>query len=197
MYLLLTFCTIFNKVNKKIKTNTKKELWISYWSLRTFAGLLKLLALVSVWGNVSCFEKILGHANRHWFAYPQPVFKTLCNDLALQFRGDFTSLYDLDINHFDLFQRRAHALSNKDKSVRCIPIDVLKIKSINSFKYKVELLCRNLDFDRDDPDSEPFKVAMCFMMYKFHLMRLNVSCGLIKKCVGCLTYTFLYKKGAQ
>jgi hypothetical protein len=108
------------------------------------------------------FEKILGHANRHWFAYPQPVFKTLCNDLALQFRGDFTSLYDLDINHFDLFQRRAHALSNKDKSVRCIPIDVLKIKSINSFKYKVELLRRNLDFDRDDPDSEPFKVAMCY-----------------------------------
>ena len=108
------------------------------------------------------FEKILGHANRHWFAYSQPVFMTLCNDLALQFRGDFTSLDDLNIDHFDLFQRRAHALSNKDKSVRCIPIDVLKIKSINSFKYKVELLRKNLNFDRDNPESQPFNVAMCY-----------------------------------
>ena len=46
-------------------------------------------------------EKLLERSNQVWFAFPQEVFKEMCNDLSSRIQGDYMCVNDLFIEGSD------------------------------------------------------------------------------------------------
>jgi hypothetical protein len=128
-------------------------------------GLCKYIKIACIGNRIRrrlFMEKLLAKANRCWFAYPDDVYKKMCNELSSQFINDHLSVDEFFVRHFDFFQRRSNARMKQRESVSCIYINALSVKALNAFEYQVELLRENTNYKKGDSDSEEFKVALSY-----------------------------------
>ena len=128
-------------------------------------GLCKYIKVTCIGNKIRrrlFMEKLLAKANHCWFAYPDDVYKKMCDELSSQFIKDHLSVDEFFVRHFDFFQRRANARVKQRKSVTCIYINALSVKALNAFEYQVELLRENTDYKKDDPDSEEFIAVLSY-----------------------------------
>ena len=137
-------------------------------------GLIKKIKKIYRYVQIACIgnrlrkkiflKKLLRRANQHWFAFSENAFNMLCKELALTIPGNYSSVSNLSFEHFSHFQKRACYRSNKSKNLSLIFIDLLKVTPSSSDynTYHVELLSMNLNYDRNNPKSEKYKVRMCY-----------------------------------
>lgn len=109
-------------------------------------------------------KRLLRRANQHWFSFTENAFDLMCKELALAIPGDYSRISNLSFDQFSHYQKRGSYRSNKSKNLSLIFIDLLRISpSPTDYNtYQVELLSVNLNYDRNDPNSEKYKVCLCY-----------------------------------
>ena len=122
-----------------IKTNTlMKKINHLFWRLR-------LLCFGTRIRERLFLEKLLRRSNRHWFAFPEKVYKRMCKDLSLYIRGNYAAFSDLWLDNFYIFQRSADLRAKRRDNVVFIPIHVLHVEALGRNRYQLELLQKNGD----------------------------------------------------
>ena len=107
-------------------------------------------------------EKLLVRANLHWFGFSESVMKKMCKELALAIPGDCMAVSNISFDQFRYFQEHATYMSKKAKECNLIFIDVLRVTPTGYQTYRVELLTKNLDYDRNNQESEKYKIRMSY-----------------------------------
>ena len=107
-------------------------------------------------------EKLLVRANRHWFGFSESVMKKMCKALALAIPGDCMAVSNISFDQFKYFQGNAAYMSKKSKECNLILIDILRVTPVGYQTFRVELITKNLDYDRDNPESEKCKVRLSY-----------------------------------
>ena len=108
-------------------------------------------------------KKLLRRANQHWFSFTEKAFDLMCKELALAIPGNYSRISNLAFDQFSHYQKRGSYRSNKS-NLNPIFIDLLRISPCPTDynTYKVELLSVNLNYDLNDPNSEKYKVRLCY-----------------------------------
>ena len=107
-------------------------------------------------------EKLLVRANRHWFGFSDSVMKQMCKALALAIPGDCMAVSNISFDQFKYFQGNAAYMSKKSKECNLILIDILRVTPVGYQTFRVELITKNLDYDRDNPESEKYNVRLSY-----------------------------------
>ena len=107
-------------------------------------------------------ERLLVRANLHWFGFSESVMKKMCKELALAIPGDCMAVSNISFDQFRFFQEHATYMEKKSKECNLIFIDILRVTPVGFQTYRVELLTKNLDYDRDNPESEKCKVRLSY-----------------------------------
>lgn len=108
-------------------------------------------------------EKLLERSNQVWFAFPQEVFKEMCNDLSSRIQGDYMCVNDLFIEGFHLYQNKAHLRSKKSETMNLIPVDALSIKEITACgEYRVQLLKKVIDYTPKMSEFEGYETVLTY-----------------------------------
>jgi len=107
-------------------------------------------------------EKLLARANRHWFGFSDSVLSRMCKELALSIPGDCMAVSNISFDQFRYFQEHATYMSKKSKECNLIFIDILRVTPVGYQTYNVELLTKNLDYDRNNPNSQKYNTRMSY-----------------------------------
>ena len=107
-------------------------------------------------------EKLLVRANRHWFGFSDSVMKQMCKALALAIPGVCMAVSNISFDQFKYFQGNAAYMSKKSKECNLILIDILRVTPVGYQTFRVELITKNLDYDRDNPESEKYNVRLSY-----------------------------------
>ncbi len=107
-------------------------------------------------------EKLLVRANIHWFGFSDSVMKKMCKELALAIPGDCMAVSNISFDQFRFFQEHVTYMAKKSKECNFIFIDILRVTPTGFQTYRVELLTKNLDCDRNNPESEKYKTRLSY-----------------------------------
>jgi hypothetical protein len=86
----------------------------------------------------------------------------MCKELALAIPGDCMAVSNISFDQFRYFQEHATYMSKKSKECNLIFIDILRVTPVGYQTYNVELLTKNLDYDRNNPNSQKYNTRMSY-----------------------------------